>query len=130
MLGHRFKESDEHRQCRDRWRSNDSSTLAAANSQPGDALEPSRAVLPGEDHWRYFQHRWSLFGLSQHIDFLKQEAGRGRIRLVMPRESAEYRFELPYDALRFYFRATPSITFDDIPPMRGQRSDREYREID
>ncbi len=92
-------------------------------------FEPSLAVLPGADHWRYFQHHWSLFGLSQHVEFLKQEARRGQIKVVMPRESAEYRFELPYDALRFYFRATPTITFDDIPPMRGERSDREHREI-
>jgi 4-amino-4-deoxy-L-arabinose transferase-like glycosyltransferase len=91
--------------------------------------DPSRAQLPADDRWRYFDHRWALVGLDEHVAYLTEASKRGPITVVQPRDAPEYRFELPYDALRFYLRGAANIAFDDIPPIRGETSDRVFQTI-
>jgi 4-amino-4-deoxy-L-arabinose transferase-like glycosyltransferase len=81
--------------------------------------DPGAAVLPTTDRWRYFEHRWSLNGLSEHAAVLKAAASNGPIAVVQPRGWEEWRFTLPYNALRFELRNTPNIAFRTVMPARS-----------
>lgn len=92
-------------------------------------LEPRAATLPDEDDWRYFRHRWSLVGFTAIQQILIQESRVSPVTVILPRDGPEFRFKLPYDALRQYARGTPGLRFDDVPPLRDGTPPRAYREI-
>jgi hypothetical protein len=90
-------------------------------------MDPVHAAIPPDEHFRYVEQWFAVYGLGEVVDYLQAEGRTRPVTVLVPPASRGGQVMVPYGALRSYLRHDPRVRFVEAPSLVDARDLRDLR---